>query len=178
MHIICWWRHLFPTFSSAFKHVRSLFPLDESLWCALIVKGSPSSSVYLSSGEVSTLICEVMFALRGGWTMHLLPQLRVRSSAADLSVKSKHSKKHVHTSTMIPFNCIILQCNTGLFMHSMGLKKQHLLDYTVFTVYLKNGTAMMSRCVRTHLQISAVTSLLSEILKIYTAAEKTRNLFV
>lgn len=127
MYIICWWRHLFPTFSSAFKHVRSLFPLDESLWCALIVKGSLSSSVYLSSGEVSTLICEVMFALRGGWTMHLLPQLRVRSSAADLSVKSKHSKKHVHTSALIPFNCIILQYNTGLFMHSMGLKK-HLLD--------------------------------------------------
>lgn len=144
-----------------------------SLWCALIVKGSQSPSVYLSTGEVSTLIFEVMFALRGGWTMHLLPQLRVRSSSADLSVKSKHSKKNVHTNTLIPFNYFILQYNTRLFKYSMGLKKKTLIG-----LYLMSIWKMGELYVRMFLQFSAVTSFLSEILKIYTAVEKTCNLFV
>lgn len=131
--------------------------------------------VYLSSGEVSTLICEGMFALRGGWTMHLLPPLRVRSSAEDLSVKSKHTK-----STFIQVHWFLL----SVLFYSI------ILDFlrTVWgwktptglcLLYIwKMGQLWWASCVRTHLQISAVTSLLSEILKIYTTAEKTLSLGV
>lgn len=167
------------SFSNFLQHFQTcqesfFFFLDESLWCALIVKGSQSPSVYLSTGKVSTLIFEVMFALRGGWTRHLLPQLRVRSSSADLSVKSKHSKKHVHKNTLIPFRYFILQYNTGLFIYSMGLKKKK----TLIGLYLMYIWKMGDLCVRMLLQVSAVTSFLSEILKISTAAEKTCNLVV
>lgn len=119
----------FSYFLQRFQTCQSLFLLDESLWCALIVKVSQSPSVYLSTSEVSTL----MFARRGGWTMHLLPQLGMWSSPANLSVKSKHSKKHVHTSTLIPFNHFILQYNTGLCTAWGYKKKKNLLGYNYCT---------------------------------------------
>lgn len=80
----------------------TFFPLlDESL----IVKGSQVSTMYLSRAEASTLNYAgdevVMFAPRGGWNMHLLPQLRVRSSAADLSVKSQHKNMCASTSQLL-----------------------------------------------------------------------------
>lgn len=61
-------------------------------------------------------------------------------------------------------------------MHSMGLKKQNLLD-SIYCISEK-WDSCDELTVRMRLQIPAVTSLLSEILKIYTAARKTRNLVI
>lgn len=172
VHISCWWRHLFPTFPSAFKHVKSL--LEESFMCFHCQRLSGSLCIFKQRWGVH-------FDMRGD----VCPEGRLNHASAPTAEGEKFScrpqceeqthQKRVHTSTLISFNCFILQHNTGLFTHSMGLKTPTGLCL----LYIwKMGHLWWASCVRTYLQISAVTSLLSEILEIYTTAEKTRNLAV
>lgn len=75
--------------------------------------------------------------------MHLLPQLGVRSSAADLSVKSRHKNMFVQV-LHDRCNHLDLKYLQVLYRYSVGLKIEQPADY-IYCISVESGTAVTSR---------------------------------
>lgn len=143
---MCWWRHFFSCINNTelnwiffpilLQRFQTCQESSSSRWESLMSKALTSPVYAQAAARCSLWYARwclpwgdaepCIFSHSGGWEVQL--QTSVWRANA----------------TLIPFNCCILQYCTGLLMHSMGLKKKHILDY-ICCISEKGNIAVMTR---------------------------------